>query len=190
MAIVLRVLVGNLLLALRASVGARLGWLRASFHGVRLGPGARISRRADVRGAAFLGAVEVRDGVSIGRGTYVNSGWIHSGTIGEYCSIAYGVLIGPTEHRLDHWTMSPFEAKEAGENPEITTRDVSPPVVGNGVWIGANVVILRGVVIGDGAVVAAGAVVTKDIPAGQIWGGVPANMIGVRDRPTRQLSCN
>lgn len=44
-------------------------------------------------------------------------------------------------------------------------------------WIGANAVILRGVSIGDGAIVAAGAVVNHDIPAHEIWGGIPAKKI-------------
>lgn len=35
-------------------------------------------------------------------------------------------------------------------------------------------IVLPGVTIGEGAVVAAGAVVTKDIPDGETWGGVPA----------------
>lgn len=52
-----------------------------------------------------------------------------------------------------------------------------PVVIGNGVWIGANVTILGGVNIGDGAVVAAGAVVTKDVPAKTLVGGVPAKII-------------
>lgn len=165
------------MLALRAALGARIGWIWASLQGVRLGPGSRISRKASIKGVAFLGDVEVREGVSIGKGTYINSGWVHSGVIGEYCSIAYGVLIGPTEHRLDYWTMSPFEAKDAGESPSVTTRNIPPPVIGNGVWIGAHAVILRGVVIGDRAVIAAGAVVTKNVPSGEIWGGIPARMI-------------
>ena len=53
----------------------------------------------------------------------------------------------------------------------------SPIIIGNNVWIGANTVILSNVTIGDGAVVAAGAVVTKDIPANEVWGGVPAKKI-------------
>lgn len=171
----------NFLFSFRATVGARLGWLSASLQGVKLGPGARISRRAKIKGVAFLGAVEVREGVVIGRGTYDNSGWLHSGNIGEYCSIAYGVLIGPTEHRLDYWTMSPFEAMDLGDDPEQTTKQTYPPIVGNGVWIGANAVILRGVRIGDGAVIAAGAVVAANVPEMEIWGGVPARKLGVRD---------
>jgi acetyltransferase-like isoleucine patch superfamily enzyme len=53
--------------------------------------------------------------------------------------------------------------------------------IGNDVWLGTNVVVLKRVHIGNGAVVAAGAVVTKNIPAGEIWGGIPARKIG--DRP-------
>lgn len=55
-----------------------------------------------------------------------------------------------------------------------------PIVIGNDVWIGANAVILAGVQIGDGAVVGAGAVVTHDIPAGEIWAGVPARLLRPR----------
>lgn len=40
-----------------------------------------------------------------------------------------------------------------------------------------NAVVLPGVTIGEGAVVAAGAVVTKDVPDGETWGGVPARRI-------------
>lgn len=45
------------------------------------------------------------------------------------------------------------------------------------VWLGCNVIVLKGVSIGEGSIVAAGAVVTKSIPANQIWGGVPAKFI-------------
>lgn len=157
-----------------------LGWVRASMLGVQLGRGARISPRARLDRVAFLGGVQVGSDVTIGEGSYINSGIIASGQIGSFCSVAYGVLVGPTEHRLDHWTMSPFEAKAAGGQPGSTTREVPPPVIGNGVWVGAHAVILRGVSIGDCAVVAAGAVVTRNIPAYEIWGGVPARRIGSR----------
>lgn len=49
--------------------------------------------------------------------------------------------------------------------------------LGKDVWLGCNVIVLKGVSIGEGAIVAAGAVVTKSIPANQIWGGVPAKFI-------------
>ncbi|SEK57358.1 transferase hexapeptide (six repeat-containing protein) [Roseateles sp. YR242] len=53
--------------------------------------------------------------------------------------------------------------------------------IGDDVWLGANSIVLPGVRIGAGAVVAGGAVVSKDIPAGEIWGGVPARRLSSRD---------
>ncbi len=53
----------------------------------------------------------------------------------------------------------------------------------DGVWLGANVVVLGQVrCIGRGAVVAAGAIVTKDIDDFDIVAGVPARVIGQVDR--------
>jgi len=48
------------------------------------------------------------------------------------------------------------------------------------VWLGANVVVLKGVRIGRGGIIAAGAVVTKEIAPFEIWGGVPARKLGQR----------
>lgn len=52
--------------------------------------------------------------------------------------------------------------------------------IDSNVWIGCNVIILKGVNIGDGAIVAAGAVVLKSILPNEIWAGVPAKKIGER----------
>ena len=49
--------------------------------------------------------------------------------------------------------------------------------IGNHVVIGAHSIILPSVTIGDFSVVAAGSVVSKSIPPGEIWGGVPAKFI-------------
>lgn len=49
---------------------------------------------------------------------------------------------------------------------------VAKPVqIGDRVWIGCRVIILKGVTIGDDAVTAAGATVTKDVPAGAVVAG-------------------
>lgn len=53
----------------------------------------------------------------------------------------------------------------------------APVVLENNVWIGSHSVILKGIVLGNGCVVAAGSVVTKSIPAGEVWGGVPARYL-------------
>ena len=53
-------------------------------------------------------------------------------------------------------------------------------VIEDGVWMGCNVIVLKGVKVGRGAVVAAGAVVTKDVPPYAIVGGNPAKVIKFR----------
>jgi acetyltransferase-like isoleucine patch superfamily enzyme len=55
-----------------------------------------------------------------------------------------------------------------------------PIKIGADVWLGCNVVVLKGVAIEDGAIVAAGAIVTKSIQQYEIWAGVPARKIGQR----------
>jgi maltose O-acetyltransferase len=53
-------------------------------------------------------------------------------------------------------------------------------VIGDDVWIGANVVILPGVRVGNHSIVGAGAIVTKNIPPFSIVGGNPACVIRMR----------
>lgn len=52
-----------------------------------------------------------------------------------------------------------------------------PIHIGDRVWIGMNVTILKGVKIGDGAIIGAGALVNRDVPAGCLAAGVPARVI-------------
>lgn len=51
-------------------------------------------------------------------------------------------------------------------------------IVGKGASIGANATIVCGHNIGQYAFIGAGAVVTHDVPAYQLWVGVPAHCIG------------
>ncbi len=175
-----RVVASNLMRGLTSRLYYAVGNLRAGWQGVRLGSGARVSPHATVSGAYFVGDAVIGRDVTIGQGTYVNSGYVMSGSIGRWCSIAYGVLIGPTEHDPDGWTTSPARAISVGLPASSTEKPAAPPVIEDEVWIGANVVVLRGVRIGRGSVIAAGAVVTKDVPAMEIWGGVPARRLRER----------
>jgi acetyltransferase-like isoleucine patch superfamily enzyme len=92
--------------------------------------------------------------------------------LGEKCLLAPHVTITASNYGVD-------QGEFVMDQPKIE-RDI---VIGDDVWLGANVVVLAGVSIGDGAVVAAGAVVTKDLPAQCIAAGVPAKVIGTRPTP-------
>ena len=102
---------------------------------------------------------------------------INNTTIGNYCSIASNVTIGPGDHDYKNVSTCVRAMKAAGIELNLLRKKV---VIGSDVWIGANVVILQGVTIGNGAVIAAGAVVNKDVADYTIVGGVPAKVIKLR----------
>ena len=56
-------------------------------------------------------------------------------------------------------------------------ENIKPIRIGENVWIGCRVLILKGVTVGDGAIIAAGSVVTKDVPKGVMVAGNPAKII-------------
>lgn len=151
-----------------------LGWTRARILGVRVSRRARVRPFSKIRGAASLGEATLGKSVSIGQSSYVNSGIIYCGVICNYCSIGPNVIIDPPEHRTDFVTTSPYEARVLGYPLEATTRQTPPPIIEDRVWIGAGAIILRGVTVGSRSIIAAGAIVTKDVPSGEIWGGIPA----------------
>lgn len=167
-------LLKNILRTLVEYAYYRYGWIKAASSGININWGAKINPNARLKGVAALGEIEIGRDVEIGEGSYASSGIIYTARIGVYCSIGPNAIIGPTAHKINHWTTSPYEAAANGGTPQDTTLETKPCIIGNSVWIGANVIIMQGVKIGDRAVIAAGSVVTKNIPESEIWAGVPA----------------
>lgn len=107
----------------------------------------------------------------------------------EYGFIAEGCRIGPAV-TLGKYVMFGPNAAIVGYDHVVNRpgvpiifsgRPVLPAtVVEDDAWIGYGATVMAGVKVGRGAVVAAGAVVVKDVPAYEIWGGVPAKKIGIR----------
>lgn len=67
---------------------------------------------------------------------------------------------------------------------ELIREQLAPKskiILENDVWLGCNVIVLKGITIGKGAIVAAGSVVNKSIPPYEIWGGIPAKKISERN---------
>ncbi len=114
-------------------------------------------------------------GITIGPDTAIGKRCFLDGrdtlTIGAHTDIASEVLIYNDEHNIHDNNFGNVYGKV---------------IIGDYVFVGPRSIILPGVTIGKGAVVAAGAVVTKNIPAFEIWGGVPAKKIG--DRKAKELN--
>ncbi len=87
-------------------------------------------------------------------------------SIGENVAISPGVTFSTASHAL-------------GRRKRRMSFSILPMpiVVGNGVWIGMDALVLPGVTIGDGSVIAAGSVVFKDIPPNVLASGNPATVI-------------
>jgi maltose O-acetyltransferase len=65
-------------------------------------------------------------------------------------------------------------------NPDTRNRSVGlvkPVSVGDNVWIGSRVMILKGASIGDNSIIGAMSLVTSSIPANCVAAGVPAKVI-------------
>lgn len=90
-------------------------------------------------------------------------------SIGDDCLVAPFVYLVDSDHSIE---------KNQLINQQSNTT--SPIKIGNDVWLGTGCKILKGVTIGDGAIIAAGAIVNADVPAYEIWGGIPAKKISER----------
>ncbi len=106
-------------------------------------------------------------------------------SIGKYCSISYGVTIGPPEHNYKLLSTHPFIYRSKydffDDNETIQQQRFEKKLdIGNDVWIGCNSVIARGISVGDGAVIGANSFVNKNIPPYAIAVGSPAKVIKYR----------
>lgn len=130
-------------------------------------------------------------GVSIGRYSYgpcLAPGVLPAGTVvGNYCSIADGVLVFRRNHPLHRPSHHPFfYNRNCGllEEDSIPCSTSKPLRIGHDVWVGANAIITpRCDFIGNGSVVGTGAVVTANVPEFSIVAGNPARVVRQRFIP-------
>jgi acetyltransferase-like isoleucine patch superfamily enzyme len=122
--------------------------------------------------------IRVHEGeVSIGAKTVIGQDCTISAfqhvSIGRECIIADRVMLIDFDHGVT-------EVERPIRVQGIYKRDVR---VGHNVWVGYGACVLRGVSIGENSIVGTSAVVTRDFPANAVLGGVPANLIRMREQP-------
>ena len=148
-----------------------------------------ISNYAKVSNSTLKAYARVKDYAELhnsflGKYSYISQYSIVNKTkIGKFCSIANGCYIGLWEHNTDVSTHSFYLYEHSGEfvqGYKNYKKDNIETIIGNDVWVGANVVVKKGVVVHDGAIIGASAVVTKDVPAYSIVVGNPARVIKYR----------
>jgi acetyltransferase-like isoleucine patch superfamily enzyme len=174
-----------------------LARLRAAWWGIGLGPGCRffgapvlrrlpgtrisIGARCTFRSAAWSNLAGINRPcilATVGEGARL--------TIGDDCGFS-GTVIGAAQ------SVTIGARVMAGVNTMISDTDwhpvdpvrraagdpgtSAPVVIGADVWLGANVLVLKGARIGAGSSIAANSVVTGEIPAGVLAAGVPARVI-------------
>lgn len=131
--------------------------------------------------------IEIGDYVYIGHDTFINS--YHKGKIiigegtwiGQGCFLhgAGGIRIGSHVGIAPHVKIL-TSVHDVGSNkrPVITCPlKFASVTIEDGCDIGIGSIVLLGITIGKGCVIGAGSVVTKNIPAYEIWAGVPAEKL-------------
>tara|TARA_B110000114_G_C15073637_1_gene390772 strand:+ start:1027 stop:1992 length:966 start_codon:yes stop_codon:yes gene_type:complete len=121
-------------------------------------------------GGVLIGSnVEIGSNVCIDRGSLVNTIIDNGVKIDNLVHIAHNVHIGSDSHIIAN-------AMIAGSVQ-----------IGKRVWIAPSVNILEHLSVGDDAKIGVGSVVTKSVPQGETWTGVPAREISVFLRQQSKL---
>lgn len=145
--------------------------LRRSF--ASCGENVTLGRRSEISGA---GNIYMGHDVYLGPGTTLLTTRAKI-RIGDYVMSGPNLTVVTGDHRTDILDRPMMELTDEEKTPD-NDQDV---VIGNDVWMGCGVTILKGFHISDHCVIAAGAVLTKDVePEFSIWGGVPARCLGSR----------
>lgn len=115
----------------------------------------------------------IEDGVNIGPKVLLDAR--RGLTIRKNAVIAYEAIIWSLNHDYN-------DVNFCGKGASVE--------IGAYAWICSRSIVLPGIRIGEGAVVASGAVVTKDVAPYTIVGGIPARVIGKREKKNYKYGYN
>jgi acetyltransferase-like isoleucine patch superfamily enzyme len=142
--------------------------------GVFIGSGSYLQVLYDADGA---GRLEIGDGTSV-TGSCVLSA-ARSVRLGRNVLLARNVYIADHRHAFED-PARPVLAQGVDQ--------VAAVEIGDGAWLGQNVVVGPGVRIGAGAVIGANAVVLDDIPPHAVAVGAPARIVRTFAHPQRSAA--
>ena len=157
--------------------------------------GVRMGAMAKYLSSSSQAPINISEGSCVNRcrlGKYFNIGlysYIADSQVGRYCSLASRVSIGAFNHPTNWLSSHEFSFRdtssiwgessiEGGHN--LLQSGKIETISGNDVWVGDNVVVLRGVNVGDGAILGASSIVTQDVPPYAIVVGNPGRVVRFR----------
>jgi acetyltransferase-like isoleucine patch superfamily enzyme len=136
--------------------------------------GIAIGSNVWIGAGSWIQSLKTDDGVAlaIGSGTSISGNVVisaaHSVRLGKKVLLARGVYISDHVHNYDDTSKAVLD-QGIGR--------LEPVEIGDGAWLGENVVVCPGVTVGAGAVIGANAVVTTDVPAHALAVGAPARVV-------------
>lgn len=110
--------------------------------------------------------------VKIGKNTSIHGAHINaqeyktSIIIGEDCMFSRDIIIRTSDSH-------PLYCAKSGKR----INEAKSVQIGNHVWLGVQVFVLKGCHIGDNSVIGTGSIVTHDIPENSVAAGIPAKVI-------------
>ena len=128
--------------------------------------------------------------VHIGTNTHIGGAQFICRTrieIGNDVTMAWGITLYDHDSHSTEWEYRQHDNEQCYTDYVTTGSNIAhkdwshvnsaPIKIEDKVWIGMDVLILKGVTIGEGSVVAARSVVTKDVPPYSLVAGNPARMV-------------
>lgn len=147
---------------------------------VRVGPFARLYAGATIGDESVIAdAACVRENAIVGHhsviGQMVQIG--HDCVIGDHVQIMDGAHLSGECSVGDGTFIGPRVCMANDDRPQgYKFKGLTPVRVGRNCLIGTGAILRAGITVGDGAIIAAGALVVKDVRAGAVVKGVPAQI--------------
>jgi len=114
--------------------------------------------------------------------------------VGDDVIMSWGVTVLDSDNHSVYWVERSEDVERASRDfIETGGRDIArshdwsmveiaPVRIGDKVFVGCNVIILKGVTIGEGAIIGAGSVVTRDIAPWHVAAGNPCREMRAIER--------